>query len=159
MQVLKHARAHTHIHTITHKQVQELKAERDSLRKEVSTMQADTAKREKKLKMELERVRQQLEDATQRNAELVRELKFSEEARLAQVCICICVLCVCMVFVYAMLLEESVYNCTSKVALPQIDMNHVHTYTHIYTNVACIARVSETLKQASLFAESTTGNK
>lgn len=70
-------------------QVLELKAERDALRREISAAQAESAKREKKLKMELERVRQQLEDAAQRNAELQRELKFSEEARIAQVwCVC-----------------------------------------------------------------------
>jgi hypothetical protein len=99
-ELLFHSQRHTTSHAqniyVLDAQVQELKAERDALRKEVSTMQADAAKREKKLKMELERVRQQLEEATQRNAELVRELKFSEEARIAQARPCVVYTGVCV---------------------------------------------------------------
>jgi hypothetical protein len=64
-------------------QVADLRGERDSMRKETQVLQEDAARRERKLKAEVERMKKKLEEANTRNDELVRELKFSEEARVA----------------------------------------------------------------------------
>jgi predicted nucleic acid-binding Zn-ribbon protein len=64
-------------------QVADLRGERDSMRKEMQVLQEDAARRERKLKAEVERVKKKMEEANSRNDELVRELKFSEEARVA----------------------------------------------------------------------------
>ena len=64
-------------------QVADLRGERDSMRKEMQVLQEDAARRERKLKAEVERVKKKMEEANTRNEELVRELKFSEEARVA----------------------------------------------------------------------------
>ena len=64
-------------------QVADVRGERDSIKQEMVVLQQDAARREKKLKSELERMKKKVEDTQQRNEEVVRELKFSEEARVA----------------------------------------------------------------------------
>jgi len=64
-------------------QVADLRGERDSMRQEMQVVQEDAARKEKKLKSELDRLKKKMEDTHLRNEELVRELKFSEEARVA----------------------------------------------------------------------------
>jgi len=64
-------------------QVGDLRGERDSMRQEMQVLQEDAARREKKLKSEVDRLKKKLEDMQLRNEELVRELRFSEEARVA----------------------------------------------------------------------------
>ena len=64
-------------------QVADLKGEREKSRQEMLVMQEDAARREKRLKSEVERLKKKLDDTQARNEELARELRFSEEARLA----------------------------------------------------------------------------
>ena len=64
-------------------QVQDTRAERDSARKELQAAQEENSRKEKKLRSEIERLKKKVDDLMAKNEELARELKFSEEARLA----------------------------------------------------------------------------
>ncbi|KAJ1479724.1 hypothetical protein T484DRAFT_1813228, partial [Baffinella frigidus] len=54
-----------------------------ALWQEIQVVQDDASRREKKLKGELERLKAKQEETHARNEEVTRELKFSEEARIA----------------------------------------------------------------------------
>eukprot|EP00960_Hanusia_phi_P076990 768635-Hanusia_phi.AAC.11 len=64
-------------------QVQDIRAERDTVKKELQAVQEENSRKEKKLRSEIERLKKKVDDLTAKNEELARELKFSEEARLA----------------------------------------------------------------------------